>query len=140
MKFKRSRNFVLFLDRNLLRHDPPRNPKKDPGPGRSDSRSALGQAFEFVKVHRDDFHVEVMCRLLGVSTSGYYAWLVRGPSARARQDQRLIEHMRKLRSERSTRINVLGMHAALRATGARVSRKRVARLMRQAGLDRRTQG
>ena len=89
-----------------------------------------------MKAHDGAFHIAVMCRLLGVSTSGYYAWLMREPSARARQDQQLIERMRKIRNERSTRINVLGMHAALRAAGARVGRKRVARLMRQTGLDR----
>ena len=77
-----------------------------------------------------------MCRSLGISVSGYYAWLMREPSAHARVDQLLIERMRSIRNEIAARITVVRMHAALQATGIRVGRKRVARLMRVSGLDR----
>jgi putative transposase len=75
-----------------------------------------------------------MCRLLEVSPSGYYAWDGRQASPRARRDAELSErigvfHRRSKRTYGSPRI-----HADLRAAGERVGRKRVARLMKAAGL------
>src|SRR5437899_13061255 len=69
-----------------------------------------------------------MCRVLEVSTSGYYAWRQRPPSARARADAELSARM-KLIHQRSD-----GTYAELEAEGIQVGRKRVARLMRAAGL------
>jgi len=76
-----------------------------------------------------------MCRLLGVSTSGFYAWLKRPESARARRDAELAEriegiHMRSRRTYGAPRI-----HAELRAEGEQVGRKLVARLMKARGLE-----
>ena len=54
------------------------------------------QGFEFVKRNQADYPVVTLCRLLGVSTSGYYAWRSRPPSGRTQSDARLIERMRTL--------------------------------------------
>lgn len=91
-------------------------------------------AYRFVEREKAGFHLATLCRVLGVSPSGYRAW-ARGPSpARAAADAALLAeigaiHARSRRTYGSPRV-----HAALRAAGARVGRKRVARLMRKAGL------
>ena len=87
-----------------------------------------------MRAHRADYPVRTMCRLLEVSPSGYYAWDRRQASPRARRDAELSEwigafHRRSQRTYGSPRI-----HADLRAGGERVGRKRVARLMKVAGL------
>jgi transposase InsO family protein len=78
-----------------------------------------------------------MCRLLGVSRAGYYAWRDRSPSEHAQRDEKLrvlvVEaHERSRRTYGSPRV-----HAELVARGERVGKKRVARLMRQQGLKAR---
>ena len=75
-----------------------------------------------------------MCRLLGVSLSGYYAWRKRGLSQRARRDRELLEMIRRVHMESRGTYGAPRIHVELQAQGVRVSRKRVARLMRQAGL------
>jgi putative transposase len=81
-------------------------------------------------VHR----VATMGRVLGVSASGYYAWQQRSPSARARSDAALLERIRAIHQKSRGTYGVPRVQAELRAEGTRVGRKRVARLMRQAGL------
>jgi len=78
--------------------------------------------------------IAVLCRTLRVSRAGYYAWAGRGASAHARADEHLAAqiaamHGRSRRTDGAPRI-----HAALRAQGVRCARKRVARLLRVAGL------
>jgi putative transposase len=75
-----------------------------------------------------------MCRVLGVSASGYYAWRVRPPSARAREDGQLLECILAIHAGSRGTYGAPRVQAELRAQGVCVSRKRVARLMRQAGL------
>ncbi len=75
-----------------------------------------------------------MCRLLGVSSGGYYAWAKRQPSQRARSDAAL---MAEIRSAHAGSCGIYGaprVHAELAAKGIRIGRKRVARLMTKAGL------
>lgn len=77
----------------------------------------------------------VMCRVLEVSTSGYYAWAGRGPSKRSVRDAQLIELIRAIHLESRGTYAVPRVHAELvMGMGMRCSRKRVARLMRAAGL------
>jgi putative transposase len=76
-----------------------------------------------------------MCRVLGVSRSGYYAWRSRPPSRRDREDARLTERIRAVHTASRGTYGAPRVHAALHAEGVRTSRKRVARLMRAAGLS-----
>ena len=76
-----------------------------------------------------------MCGVLDVSRSGYYAWRRRGQSVRARQDAELAERIRKIHEESRGTYGAPRVHAELLLGQAiRCSRKRVARLMRLAGL------
>jgi putative transposase len=87
-----------------------------------------------VKQHRAEHAVVTMCELLGVSTSGFYAWLKRGPSARDRRDKELAEMIHAVHQASRGTYGSPRVHAELKALGERVGRKRVARLMREAGL------
>ena len=75
-----------------------------------------------------------MCRLLGVSTSGYYAWRRRSPSRRARRDAELGERIRHHHRASDGTYGAPRIHADLAAEGHRVGHNRVARLMQAAGL------
>jgi len=75
-----------------------------------------------------------MCRVLDVSASGYYAWRVRPPSTRARRDGELLERVLAVHADSRGTYGAPRVQAELRAQGVGVSRKRVARLMRQAGV------
>ena len=75
-----------------------------------------------------------MCRVLGFSTSGYYAWLVRPPSARSVANDALLERMREIHVFSRLSYGAPRMYAKLREEGVLVNRKRVARLMKQDGL------
>ena len=52
--------------------------------------------FRLIDAERADYPVAVLCRMLGVSKSGYYAWRSRPPSQRTRQDALLTEKIRKI--------------------------------------------
>jgi putative transposase len=75
-----------------------------------------------------------MCRVLGLSTSGYHAWLVRPPSTRAEANATLLERMREIHAFSRRSYGAPRMYAELRDDGALVNRKRVIRLMKQDGL------
>lgn len=83
---------------------------------------------------RAEHRVATMCRVLGVSASGYYAWHQRPPSARARRDAALTEQIRAIHAESDGTYGEPRVHAELAARGMRVGHKRVARLMRAVGL------
>jgi putative transposase len=80
------------------------------------------------------YAVTTMCRVLDVSTSGYYAWLSRGPSQRARTDAALTGRINEIHQWSSGTYGVPRIHAELSEEGARVGHKRVARLMKLASL------
>ena len=75
-----------------------------------------------------------MCRLLGVSSSGYYAWVQRPRSRRAGTDETLIGEIRAAHGASRGIYGAPRVHAELTAKGIQVGRKRVARLMSRAGL------
>ena len=75
-----------------------------------------------------------MCRVLGVSCSGYYAWRKRPPSKRARKDAMLTKKIRQIHDNSRGTYGSPRVHAALQAEGIRVGKKRVARLMKEADL------
>jgi putative transposase len=80
------------------------------------------------------YPVATMCRLLGVSAGGYHAWRRRPPSARAQADAILLKRIAEIHAASRGTYGVPRIHAELSAEGRRVGRKRVARLMRTAGL------
>ena len=80
------------------------------------------------------FPIATMCRLLGVSPSGYYAWTKRQPSRRTRTDAALVAEIRAAHAASRGIYGAPRIHVDLAAKGIRVGRKRVARLMSAAGL------
>ncbi len=76
-----------------------------------------------------------MCRVLGVSPSGYYARRTRPPSARAQADQRLLTRIRAIHVASRGTYGAPRIHAELQERGVRCGRTRVARLMRSASLQ-----
>jgi putative transposase len=84
--------------------------------------------------------VHTFCRVLGVSASGYYDWLGRAPSTAKKADARLTERILQMHKDSDETYGMPRIRAQLCQAGLRVSRKRVARLMRQAqirGVSRR---
>lgn len=88
--------------------------------------------------HRDEFPVRLMCRVLVVSPSGFYAWCQRAPSARAIANERLLLHVRVAFTASDATYGAPRIHRELQAQGETVGRHRVARLMRADGLIGRT--
>src|SRR5674536_121702 len=82
----------------------------------------------------NSYPVAFMCVELGVPRSGYYAWRTAAPSQRSKDDTTLIAIMKKLHAEARGNPGVRRLHAGLAALGHRLSRKRVWRLMKVAGL------
>lgn len=80
------------------------------------------------------YKVATLCRVLGVTTSGYHAWRSRPPSAHARDDALLTTQIRASHARSRSTYGCPRIHADLAATGWKVSRKRVGRLMRESGL------
>ena len=76
----------------------------------------------------------MMCRLLGVSPSGYYGWRNRHPSKRDHENTALAEQIHTIHEASYGTYGAPRVHAELRAQGVRVGRKPVARLMRMTGL------
>jgi len=88
-----------------------------------------------VSANRADHAVATMCRVLEVSTSGYYAWLKRGPSERTSQDGTLTRKIAAIHMVSRGTYGAPRVHAELKAEGVHVGVKRVARLMQAAGLE-----
>lgn len=90
--------------------------------------------FAFIGAHAQEFNILLMCRVLGVSRSGYYAWRQRPPSARERADHELALLIRATHQRSRGTYGAPRIQAELKAQGRPVGRKRVARLMRGAAL------
>lgn len=84
--------------------------------------------------NRDCYSVSRLCRLVEVSTSGYYAWKNRELSCRTQENDTLVLAMRQIHETVSHRYGSPRMHAELLARGYRCGEHRVANLMRQEGL------
>jgi transposase InsO family protein len=84
--------------------------------------------------YRAEFPLRVMCRVLQVSPAGFYRWQHRGPSVRRQEDTQLQVQIAAFHRQSRRRYGSPRIHEDLRAAGAQVGRKRVARLMRAAGL------
>lgn len=90
--------------------------------------------FRFIAAQRANHHVKTLCRVLGVSRSGFHAWTVRPASLRSREDAALLDRVRALHVASRRTYGSPRIYRDLQADGVRVGRKRVERLMRQDGL------
>lgn len=95
--------------------------------------------YAWIHEHRDSFSVAVVCQVLGVSTSGYYAWIDRDPSPRAVRQERIRQAVREVHAASH---GVYGSHKIARVLGdrddlERACRNTVAAAMREMGLKSR---
>jgi putative transposase len=90
-----------------------------------------------VRAHQGTHRVATVCRVLGLSASGYYAWQSRPLSARAHTDRELLAQIRTIHDRSRGTYGAPRIHAELAAEGVHIGRKRVARLMQVAGVSRR---
>jgi putative transposase len=87
-----------------------------------------------MKAHQATYAIATMCAVLEVSPSGYYAWRHRRPSARAARDRVLQRRITAIHQAARGVYGAPRIHAELAEAGIRIGRKRVARLLRTAGL------
>ncbi len=90
--------------------------------------------FEFIAANQARFNVSRMCRILGVSRGGFYAWSARPLSDHAKRDVHLTALIEVIHEESRSTYGAPRVNAMLARQGEHVSVKRVARLMREAGL------
>lgn len=90
--------------------------------------------FELVDAEKANYPVEVLCKVLEVSRSGYYAWKGRPPSARTKADAHLAVEIAATHTKSRQRYGSPRVHRALRRQGIRVGKKRIERLMREKGI------
>lgn len=87
-----------------------------------------------MKEHQAEFPIRTMCEVLGVSTSGYYSWRKRTPSNHAKRDAELSEMIVEVHEFSRGTYGAPRIHEELKKDGQKVSRKRIARLMKEAGI------
>lgn len=95
----------------------------------------MSSCYRLIEAERTSFPVQLMCRMLGVSRSGYYDWKMRLPSSRSRENATLTSKIHEIYRRSRETYGSPRIHAELRALGTRCGRKRVERLMREAGLQ-----
>lgn len=91
--------------------------------------------YQFIEQHKQEFPVVVICQVLGVSESGFYAWRKRPACRRQREDAQLTQQIRQVFAFHHGRYGSPRIHRELRDQGRRLSRKRVARLMHEADMS-----
>jgi putative transposase len=93
-------------------------------------------AYRFIAAEKANYPISLMSRMLGVSRQAFHAWERRPPSQRALEDAFLVERIREIHRAARGVYGARRIHAELRlGHGVRVSRKRVERLMREAGIS-----
>ena len=90
--------------------------------------------YRFIQAEKAAYPVTILCGVLHIARSGYYAWARRGVSARATADKALSDQITLIHERSRHTYGAPRVHAALRASGVRCGSRRVARLMRAAGL------
>ena len=93
--------------------------------------------YEFIEAEKANFPVGILCSVLGVGRSGFYAWSTREESQHAREDRQLSVEVLCAFETSKRRYGSPRVHAELQAQGRRVGRHRVARLMQVQGLQAR---
>lgn len=90
--------------------------------------------FHFIAAHRQQFRLGSLCRVLGVSRSGFYAWATRPAPRQAERNDALLVHIRAAYARGRQAYGAPRIHQELRAQGIRCGRHRIARLMRREGI------
>ena len=90
--------------------------------------------FDFIRAEKAHYPVKMLCSVLGVSRSGYYAWERRGPSSRELEDRELLQEIRRVHVRHRGRYGSPRVWRELRRSGHRIGCKRVERLMRENGI------
>ena len=90
--------------------------------------------YTFIQAQKANFNVTILCKVMGVSASGFYAWRKRKPSQRKIDDAALLIHIKAIFAESRQTYGSPRIHQELKANGHRVGEERVARLMRENGL------
>ena len=96
------------------------------------------ELYRFIEEHRSTFGVERMCRCLEVSRSGYYDWKGKEPSRRERANEALTTHIKAIHEQSERLYGSPRITSELRDRGFHSNAKRVARLMREAGIRAKT--
>jgi putative transposase len=90
--------------------------------------------FHFIRAEKDRHSVKLMCKVLGVSRAGFYAWQVRPPSERAKDDERLKERIREVHAQSGGAYGSPRIHDALKSEEDGLGRRRIAHLMQEEGI------
>lgn len=98
-------------------------------------QSSIGSKFEFIDQHLSHFPVKDMCRILDVSTSGYYKWRGRTPSKRDQYNLVLLEEIKKVHYLNQKRYGSPRIAKELEASGFHASEKLIRKLMKRACLQ-----
>ena len=96
--------------------------------------------YRFIEQERPNYAVSLLCRVMQVSRSGLYAWRRRPKSERAKQDEALTERIKVIHAQSRGLYGAHRLHAELRDQEVSCGKKRVARLMRSAGLRGKCKG
>ncbi len=91
--------------------------------------------FRFIAAEKANYPISLLCRMLGVSRSGFHAWAGRAPSDRTLADAWLTARIGEIHANSRDSYGSRRIHLELRDEGVRVGRKRVERLMRAAQLS-----
>jgi len=102
---------------------------------RSGDRGATEEIFRLVKSNQAEYRIATMCSTLGVSASGYYAWLSRDPSARKRSDLEVGDRIESIHRRSRNTYGRPRIKAELRELGQSISNDRLPRLMRERKLQ-----
>jgi len=90
--------------------------------------------YEFMQMHESDFSIERMSAVLNISRSGYYKYIHTKPSARAQENERLYQAIRKIHDASRQTYGSPRIFSELREAGEKCSRKRVAKIMKKNGI------
>jgi putative transposase len=102
------------------------------------SRGTKAERFKFIAGHHERFGIKRLCRHLGVSRSGYHAWLHHEEPERHRRDRELLGVIHRIFEKSRGTYGSPRIHQALKLEGINIGRKRVERLMREDGMRART--
>lgn len=91
--------------------------------------------YAFIRGHENEFRVVRMCSVLRVSRSGYYHWLGRPESRRAREDRELLVHIRRVHLENRRAYGSVKTWRELCDRGVACGKHRVARLRKRDGIE-----